>query len=158
MERAGELLIITGRGNGSESGVSVVRQAVAALLPSLRRRNVITGWQEHTPGSFVVTLAPVAALFDAPKRRRERDVLPEPPASLSALLPETLADLRRLAIASLEQLGVQNFDAFVEQEMTTTFAALSATLATALAEHDDDTDPEALLHAAIRHAIDELES
>ena len=49
VERAGELLVITGRGNNSENGVGRIRQSVLALLPSLRRRNVITGWEEHTP-------------------------------------------------------------------------------------------------------------
>jgi hypothetical protein len=156
VERAGELLVITGRGNHSEGGVSVVRQAVLALFPSLRRRNIITGWQEHTPGSFVVTLAAMSALFEAPKRRRERgvSVAPPPPASLAALSPETLALLRRLAVASLEFLGVHDFDRFIDQEMTAKFAALSASLPEMLPESDD---PETALQTAIRHAIDELE-
>ena len=85
MERAEEVLVITGRGNNSPGGVSVVRQSVLALFPSLRRRNIITGWQEYTAGSFVVALAPLTALFEAPKRRRERQQrLPVPP-SLAAL-------------------------------------------------------------------------
>jgi hypothetical protein len=147
MERADELLVITGRGNNSEGGVSVVRQAVLALLPSLRRRNVITGWAEHTPGSFVLALAPLSALFEAPKRRRERSAPVVPPASLSALSAETLALLRRLAVGSLEFLGVHDFERFVDEEMTAKFATLSASL----------PDPEMALQQAIRHAIDELE-
>lgn len=151
-ERAGELLIITGRGNNSENGVSAVRQAVLALFPSLRRRNVITGWEEHTPGSFVVTLAPLSALFEAPKRRRERGNA-EPPAApptLAALDPESLNLLRRLAVSSLTILGVHDFERFVESEMSAKFATLSAAIA-------DSDDPATDLRDAIRRAIDELD-
>src|SRR5690348_7070056 len=154
-ERAGELLIITGRGNNSENGVSVVRQAVLALFPSLRRRNVITGWEEHTPGSFVVTLAPLTQLFEAPKRRRERGnghgtaTAPTPP-TLAALDPDTLNLLRRLAVTSLTALGVFDYERFVDAEMAAKFATLSAAVA-------DSDDPDTELRAAIRHALDELD-
>ncbi|HUK62666.1 MAG TPA: hypothetical protein VLV15_05010, partial [Dongiaceae bacterium] len=53
--RAGDLLVITGRGNQSDGGVSPVREAVVRLFASLRRRGVIASAVEHTPGSFVVT-------------------------------------------------------------------------------------------------------
>ncbi|HEY5087255.1 MAG TPA: hypothetical protein VII66_07875 [Gemmatimonadaceae bacterium] len=150
VERAGELLIITGRGKGSEGGVSVVRQAILALFPSLRRRNVITKWEEHTAGSFVVTLAPMTAMFEALPRRRER-VVPLPvPKSLSALAPDTLNLLRELAVASLMLLGVHDSERFVESEMTSKFSKLTAALSGA-------EDPEAELRAAIRHALDELD-
>jgi hypothetical protein len=150
VERAGELLIITGRGKGSEGGVSVVRQAILALFPSLRRRNVITKWEEHTAGSFVVTLAPVAAMFEAPRRRREPAAVVAMPASLSALDPETLNLLRDLAIASLMLLGVHDSERFIESEMTTKFSMLTAALSGA-------EDPERELRAAIQHALEELE-
>lgn len=150
VERAGELLIITGRGNGSEGGVAVVRQTILALFPSLRRRNVITKWEEHTAGSFIVTLAPVAAMFEAPRRRREPEVPATIPASLSALQPETLGLLRDLAVASLMLLGVHDAERFVESEMTKKFSQLTAALSGA-------DDPERELCAAIRHAIEELE-
>jgi hypothetical protein len=149
VERAGELLIITGRGKGSEGGVPVVRQAILALFPSLRRRNIITGWEEHTAGSFVVTLAPMAAMFEAPRRRRERDVPPPVPQSLSALAPDTLALLRELAVSSLMLLGARNPERFVESEMTTKFSQLTAALSGA-------EDPEAELRAAIQHALEEM--
>src|SRR4051794_3816358 len=68
VERAEEVLIITGRGNQSEGGVSVVRDAVIRLLLVLKRRGVVRGHDEHTPGSFVVTLADVSALWESPKR------------------------------------------------------------------------------------------
>ena len=66
-----EVLVITGRGNQSEGGVAVVRPTVVAALSRLRRLGVVDGWQEHTPGSFVVTPALITALFEAPRRRRE---------------------------------------------------------------------------------------
>lgn len=154
-ERAGELLVITGRGNNSENGVSVVREAVLALFPSLRRRNVITAWEEHTAGSFVVTLAPLTQLFEAPRRRRERgsgngtQVASTPP-TLAALDEETLNLLRRLAVTSLMALGVHDYERFVDSEMAAKFAALSAAVA-------DGDDPDTELRAAIRHALDELD-
>lgn len=121
VERAGELLVITGRGKGSEGGVAVVRKAVLALFPSLRRRNVITKWEEHTAGSFVVTLAPMSAMFEAPNRRREPAVAIPIPESLSALAPDTLKLLRELAVASLMMLGAKDSERFIESEMTTKF-------------------------------------
>ncbi|HEY8311389.1 MAG TPA: Smr/MutS family protein [Gemmatimonadaceae bacterium] len=150
VERAGELLIITGRGKGSEGGVPVIRQAILALLPSLRRRNVITGWEEHTAGSFVVTLASMSALFEAPKRRREPTLAAPVPESLSALTPETLKLLRELAVASLMLLGVHDSERFIESEMTDKFSKLTAVVSGA-------EDPEMELRAAIRHALDELD-
>lgn len=150
VERAGELLVITGRGKGSEGGVAVVRKAVLALFPSLRRRNVITKWEEHTAGSFVVTLAPMSAMFEAPNRRREPAVAIPIPESLSALAPDTLKLLRELAVASLMMLGAKDSERFIESEMTTKFSKLTAALSGA-------EDPESELRAAIRHALDELD-
>lgn len=150
VERAGDVLVITGRGNNSEGGTPVVRQAVLALFPSLRRRHVIETWHEHTPGSFVVTLAPVHALFEVPKRRREPASTPVAPASLSALEPETLALLRRLATASLAILGVHEADRFLESEMLAQFTALTASV-------DEYDDRDAALRTAIRNALDELD-
>src|SRR6185312_2520933 len=151
VERAGELLIITGRGNGSEGGIAVVRQTILALFPSLRRRNIITKWEEHTEGSFVVTLAPMTAMFEAPNRRREPAAVSLPiPDSLSALSPETLKLLRELAVSSLFMLGVHNPERFVESEMVTKFTKLTAALSGA-------NDPEVELRAAIQHALEELD-
>src|SRR5689334_12617868 len=98
MARAGEVLIITGRGRGSEGGVSVVREAINALLHVLRRRGVVREFREHTAGSFVVTLAPISELWEAPRRRRDRGQ-PEAPAppSLKGLDEETRLLLRNLA-------------------------------------------------------------
>ena len=84
---AGEVLIVTGRGNNSEGGVSPVREAVIRLLHLLRRRGVVSAHAEHTPGSFVVDLAPLQALVDAPSRSRDTAPAPKPaaPQSLDAL-------------------------------------------------------------------------
>ncbi|MFI5246882.1 MAG: Smr/MutS family protein, partial [Gemmatimonadales bacterium] len=68
MSRAGEVLVITGRGRGSPGGIAVVREAVRKLLGTLKRKGVVAAVAEHTPGSWVVTLAPVRALFEAVPR------------------------------------------------------------------------------------------
>lgn len=153
--KPGEVLVITGRGNQSVNGVGVVREAIMALLPSLRRRGVVTSWREHTPGSIVVTLAPVTALLGAPKRNKERESdgrqrKAGTPESLTALEPETLSLLRRLAVRTIESLGVADTSPFVEEEMQRTFATLSVTLPVS-------TNREGTLQRAIQSAIDELE-
>lgn len=148
-----EVLIITGRGNSSDGGVSVVRASVEGLLRRLKQRGVVAGHHEHTPGSFVVTIAPVRALWEAPRRVREPQVTAPPadPPSLEALDVETRRLLRQLAERSLEQLGVRGErDRFVESEMLRQFSALTATLA-AGGQRDDR------LRAAIRRALDQYE-
>ncbi len=153
MEGAVEGLIVTGRGNRSVDGVSPVREAIAKLLPSLRRRNVIARFEEHTPGSFVVAFAPVRALFEAPKRRREPSI-PVPaaaPAALAALDLETQSILRDLAAAMLTALGISApTTAMMEHEMSQQFAQLSAGL-------PNTADREALLQQAALRALEEFE-
>lgn len=128
---AGDVLVITGRGNQSMHGVGVIRTEILALLPSLRRRGIVETWREHTPGSFVVKLAPINSLLDAPKRRRsepvERSAVAAPP-SLAALDAETLKLLRTLAIKNLEMIGVVAAGAFIDQEMERTFATLASSI------------------------------
>ena len=88
---AGEVLIITGRGNNSPGGVSAVRTAVAKQMATLRRQGVISRIREHSPGSFAVTLAPMSALTDAAPRSRhsrERSQRPDPTA-VAGLSAET---------------------------------------------------------------------
>lgn len=149
---ADEALIITGRGNNSIDGYSPVRESIVKLLPSLRRRNVIAGYAEHTPGSFVVTFAPVKALFEAPKRRREKPApVPRPP-TLSGLDEETMKQLRDLAAMSLAVLGINSpTRAQLEDEMLRQFGALSAAL-------PDGADREALLQQALLRAAEEYEA
>jgi hypothetical protein len=148
-----DVLVITGRGNHSEGGVSVVRSSVEGLLHRLKQRGVVAGHREHTPGSFIVTLAAVRELWDAPKRARERPntAPPADPPSLEALDVETRRLLRQLAERSLEQLGVRgDRDRFVESEMLRQFSALTATLAAG-------GHPEDRLRAAITNALEQYD-
>lgn len=158
--RAGEVLVITGRGNASEGGVSVVREAVAKLLVSLKRRGVVTSSREHTAGSFVVRLAPVTALFDGGPRKREltqreieraRVLASRDPVALQGLQPETRRLLRLLAERSLEGLGATRLDGrFVTDEMVRQFGRIAPALPT-------DGDRELQLRSAIRLALAELD-
>ena len=128
VERADEVLIITGRGNRSESGVSVVRERVAALLHALKRRGVVTGHQEHTQGSFVVNLAPVSALCESPRRERASPRTAATPPSLDSLDADTKTLLLNLAERSLEGLGIKDTSAFLQGEMLKHFGAIAATV------------------------------
>jgi hypothetical protein len=156
VERAAEVLIITGRGNQSEGGVSVVRESVIRLLFQLRRRGVITAHEEHTPGSFVVTLAPVASLWESPKRNSGRGVAPPPktPPSLNDLDEDTRIMLRNLAERALEGLGIKDTAAFVPGEMLKQFGAIAASIGASTGE---DPDREKRLRAAVRAALDQHE-
>jgi len=147
-----EALVITGRGNQSIDGYSPVREAIVRLLPSLRRRNVLAGYAEHTPGSFVVTFSPVRALFETPKRRREKPVPAARPPSLEALDEETLRQLRDLAVMALAVLGIKSpTRAQLEDEMQRQFTALSAAL-------PNTEDREAVLQQAMMRAAEEYEA
>lgn len=151
-EREPEVLVITGRGRNSDNGVSVVRSAIEGLLHRLKQRGVVRAHREHTPGSFVVTLAPVRALWDTPPRNAQVEVkAPPDPPSLEALDRETRQLLRQLAERSLEQLGVRgDRDRFLEGEMIRQFGALSATLSST-APRDE------LLRVAIRAALEQYD-
>lgn len=131
MARAGEVLIVTGRGKGSPGGIGVVREAVRRLLTTLQRKGVVAGVASHTPGSFVVTLAPVRALFEAAPRKRAPAprLVPADPAELRALAPDTRKQLRWLAERSLESLGAPRSERFVQDEMKRQFAILSGMVA-----------------------------
>lgn len=142
--QSGELLVITGRGVNSWDGESVVRDAIVRLLASLRRRGVVETWREHTPGSFVVTVAP---LRDAPRRLREPRGSSDP-AALRGLARPTRARLRELAMLALEQLGIRQPEAFIEDEMVQQFTLLARGV-------PDGPDRERHLLAAIERTIDE---
>jgi hypothetical protein len=152
VSRAGEVLVITGRGNQSPNGVSPVREAVVALLPSLRRRGVVSEWREHSPGSFVVTLGSISSLLEAPRRKRERKPsTPIPtPRSLEGLESSTLSLLRRLAVRSLESLGVRDTASFVEAEMLSKFNSLAAGVT-------PGKEGEVRLRDAIKDALEQLD-
>jgi hypothetical protein len=148
--RAGEVLVVTGRGNASPGGVSVVREQVVRLLASLRRRGVVADVREHTPGSFVVRLASLRTLTEAPRRRRETTAAPPPadPPAIRELEPETRRLLRRLAEHALQALGIAAGEPFVEAEMVRQFALLAAGV-------PDGADREARLRDVIQRAIDD---
>jgi hypothetical protein len=151
MSRAAEALVITGRGNNSPDGVSVVRAAVVQLFASLRRRGVISDVIEHTPGSFVVTFAKLTAVRDVPQRSRNpHELPPRDPAQLAALEPETRLLLRRLAQRSIEELGVEPTADFVEHEMLEQFAAAAPGVS-------EGSDREKRLRDALRAALHEYD-
>jgi hypothetical protein len=151
VEGAEEVLVITGRGNQSAAGFSVVRQAVIRLLHSLKRRGVVAGHAEHTPGSFVVTLAPVSALWESPKRRRESSVAAAAtPPSLEDLDEETRRMLRDLAERALDGLGIKDTETFLRGEMLRQFSAVASTIG-------DVPAREAKLRAALRAALEQHE-
>jgi len=152
-EGEAEVLIITGRGNNSIGGVSVVRSAVEGLIHRLKQRGVVARHGEHTPGSFVVVLAPVNALWNSPSSAPtspDRTSPPDPP-SLEALDGETRMLLRQLAERSLELLGVRgDRDRFIDAEMVRQFTALAATLA-AVHQREDR------LREAVRRALEQYD-
>jgi hypothetical protein len=152
VQRSDEVLIITGRGNNSEAGHSVVREAVIRQLHALKRRGVVAEHEEHTPGSFVVKLAPVSALWEAPKRNGGRGaaVPPRTPPSLEELDDPTRVMLRNLAERALEGLGIKDTAAFLPGEMLRQFGAIAASIG-------DAPDREARLRAAVRAALDQVE-
>jgi hypothetical protein len=152
ISRAAQVLVITGRGNQSPNGISAVREAILSLLPSLRRRGVVSEWREHSPGSFVVKLASISSLLEAPRRKRDRTpVAATPnPESLKGLDRSTLELLRRLAIRTLESLGIREPDKFVEAEMLSKFHSLAGGV-------NPGEQGEARLREAIKAALDQLD-
>jgi hypothetical protein len=140
VQQSGELLLITGRGNNSEDGISVVREAAIRTFHELRRKGVVQEFVEHTAGSFVVSLAPMQTLFGAAKHRGEPNTQPPPPT------PPT----RVLAERSLDTLGVRDRGPFIENEMLRLFGILASAAG-------DGSDREQRLRAAVDHAMSELD-
>ena len=131
VEQAGEVLVVTGRGNGSVGKIPVVREEIRKLLTKLRHAGVVAEVQEHTAGSFAVQLAPLRALFEAPARNRSRGSSPRTlpaladPPSLDGLTSSTRDLLRRLAVHSLDSLGMpEPVEGFIATEMERKFAIL----------------------------------
>ena len=144
------MLIITGRGRGSEAGIAVVRPAVQRRLARLRRQGVVADVNEHTPGSFVIALAPLRTMLAASRRKKD-PALPalQDPVALRALAAATRAALRALAVRSLEVLGVPRTDALVEGEMLRQFSRLAGSV-------ENGPGREAGLRAAALIALDEI--
>ena len=147
-----ELLVITGRGNNSEGGVSVVREAAIRVFHEMRRKGVILEFVEHTAGSFVVSLAPLSAMLEAGKRRREQAPSPPPasPPTLAMLGDDTRDQLRALAERSLDALGVVQRGPFLEDEMLRLFGSLATAI-------DAGGDREASLRRVIAAAMQEYD-
>jgi hypothetical protein len=143
-----EVLIISGRGNGSDAGYSVVREAVARTLRQLKRQGVVDRVVEHTPGSFVAKLAPMRRMLEG--TRRTVPVRSDTPgaAALNGLEAETATLLHALAERALVALGVRETGAFLEREMATQFAAFLR--AVPAGEQRDER-----LRAAMRRALDD---
>ena len=152
-QQSGELLIITGRGNNSESGVAVVREATLRVFHELRRKGVVQQFTEHTPGSFVVTLEPMQTMLDARTRGAGTATTTPPPPlppTLAALDDSTRAQLRVLAERTLDTLGVRERGPFVETEMLRLFGELGARVGSG-------SDREERLRTAIRRALSEID-
>jgi hypothetical protein len=129
VEKAGEVLVITGRGNGSPGGVAVVRVAVRKALTQLKRKRVIAEVHEHTPGSYVVTLERTAALFEAGKRTRDAAPAPRPRSTeVEGLSLQTVTMLRALAVRALDALGAPRSERFMDDEFRRQFSVLSAAI------------------------------
>jgi hypothetical protein len=149
VEGATEVLVITGRGKGSDSGISPVREGIIKLIASLRRRGVLDRYEEHTAGSFSIQLAPIQSMVDAPRRLRDRrPAVASIEPGLATLAAPTRRLLRELAERALDTLGVKETTPFVEAEMLRQLAAFRAAI-----PGGGDRDDQ--LRAAIKHALDQ---
>lgn len=149
-QQDGEVLVITGRGNQSTGGVSVVREAVVKLLSRLKRLGVIAAIRENTPGSFVVTLAPMKSLLESPRRHRGRDENAPVVSTLPGLDAEAHRLLERLARCALDRLGVRDVDQFLADEMRRQFSLITKELPSGLRG-------EQQLRIALARAIEDYE-
>lgn len=129
VELTGDVLVITGRGAGSQGGIPVVKDATRRVLNRLKRLSVILSYGEDTPGSFVITLAPLRALLEAPARRRTP--VPTPSRrkpNILGLKPETRDRLRYLAGRALDALGVKGAsESQLDDEMERQFSMIART-------------------------------
>jgi hypothetical protein len=148
----GEVLIVTGRGRGSDAGIAVVRPVVEKRLARLTREGVVASVRTHTAGSFVVTLAPIGAMLSASARRKDAPRGRADGRASAALQPlgsESLALLRELACRSLDALGAPATDTLVQTEMLHQFSRLSKAV-------PDGPDREAGLRRALESALSEI--
>lgn len=155
-EGAREVLVITGRGNQSFGAVPVVREAVRRLIAFLSTRGVVLEHSEHSPGSFVVRLAPLSA---ATGRRPpgEPAVIEAPldPPTLDGLTDTTRDQLRVLASGVLQGLGVRDpSPAIVRDEMLRQCTLLAAALPDTVINAGER---EIQLQRAIARAIERLD-
>lgn len=152
--KAGDVLVLVGRGSSPvTSAPDEARRTIEALLRTLRRAGVIEHVRPVHESGFVVRLAPLRALFNAPARSRgrwspgdaRRSVLPD---VLPDVLPEDArADLRRIAELSLLEVGVRVTPALVDAEMRRILTRLSPAVA---ADESDRGDRYRFLLSAVR--------
>ena len=155
-EGAREVLVITGRGNGSFARVPVVREAVRRLLGLLSTRGVVAEHSEHSPGSFAVRLAPLSAAAARRPTTADAPISSETPAppTLDGLLPETREQLRLLAAGTLQALGVRDASPdFIRDEMVRQCTLLASNLPPAATA----SEQEQMLQRAIEHAVERLD-
>jgi hypothetical protein len=109
--------------------------------------------REHNPGSFVVRLASLQALVNAP--RRGIPSAPDPPRdpdALRGLDAETVGLLRRLAVVALSAYGVHSpTDTFVADEMARHFSLLVRAVR-------PGQDPESALRPLLARALEEYDA
>jgi hypothetical protein len=149
VELSGDVLIITGRGAGSLGGIPVVKDATRRALNRLRRLSVIESYGEDTPGSFIVTLAPLTALLEAPARRSTPARQPaRRKPNIRGLKPETRDRLRYLASRAIDALGVKDAsESQIDNEMERQFTMIART---APAGADADKWVDAAITRALR--------
>ncbi len=149
VELSGDVLVITGRGAGSLGGVPVVKEATRRVLNRLRRLGVVETYGEDTPGSFVVALAPLRSLLEAPARRRT----PAPTSTrkgstIQGLKTDTRERLHYLASRAIDALGVKDAsEGLVAGEMARQFSMIART---APAGVDADQWVDAAITRALR--------
>ena len=151
-----EVLIVTGRGNGSSDGVAVVKAEVLALLHTLRRQGVVKSWREHSPGAIAVEPDSMCELLSAPRRHRDSKREKRSGASgvqtepvFAGLSNTTEKLLRQLAEGAFQDLGIRETAGLVEGEMTRRLSLLVRSL-------PESGDREGALQAVIIRAIEEL--
>jgi hypothetical protein len=106
--------------------------------------------REHSPGSFAVTLAPLRALLEASRRKKDPPTRPAADAAkLGALDASTYKALRALAVNSLAILGAPRTESLIHDEMARQFSRLAASLG-------KQGDRDAQLRRAIETAIADL--
>jgi hypothetical protein len=150
VELDGDVLIITGRGAGSVAGIPVIREATERVLNRLKRAGVILSFGQDTPGSFVVQLAPLRSLLEAPARRKNpKPVTPRKTTAIHGLKRETKERLRYLAGRAIDALGVRTpSENQLQSEMERQFSMIART-----APNGADTDR--WLDSAITRALRE---
>jgi hypothetical protein len=111
---------------------------------------VVADMSEHTPGSFVVVLAPLREMLTASRRKKDPEPNPPPAPALGDLERKTIDALRVLATYALDGLGVVRNDAMVSDEMVRQFSRLAQSV-------PEGPDRERRLRDAMAAALQELD-